>query len=208
MQVGGIGNRDASREYSVVFGLICAGFGHGCAAQRDRNRPETRTRQANPYQTHTKPIPNETKGSFAVLPYKGGSAAMTDVVGQRLDITMQPISESLPFIHNGGLRALGQTGSVRSPIAPDIPTLAEAGVKGYSVTTWYMLLAPAKLPEDIVVTLAGKFDQALRQPDLREKLQRVGVSVINGGPKQAGSFLKSEADKWAQAIKVSGTRIE
>ncbi|QRQ85953.1 tripartite tricarboxylate transporter substrate binding protein [Cupriavidus oxalaticus] len=142
------------------------------------------------------------------VPYKGGSAAMTDVVGQRLDITMQPISESLPFIRSGGLRALGQTGGVRSPIAPDIPTLAEAGVKGYSVTTWYMLLGPARLPDDIVTALAGKFDQALRQPELREKLQSVGVSIINSGPKQASTFLRSEADKWAQAIKASGTRIE
>jgi len=156
----------------------------------------------------TEVLRSMTGMQYLHVPYKGGSAAMTDVVGQRLDITMQPISESLPFIRNGSLRALGQTGSARSPIAPDIPTLQEAGVKGYSVTTWYMLLGPAKLPESIVATLAGKFDQALRQPDLREKLQSVGVSIINGGPQQAGAFLQREAGKWAQAIKASGTQIE
>src|SRR3546814_5538391 len=88
---------------------------------------------------------------------------------------MQPIAESLPFIRDRRLQAMGQTGRVRSPIAPDIPTIEEGGVKGYASTTWYMLAAPAKVPQDVVDTLAEKFDQALRQPDLREKLQNVGV---------------------------------
>ncbi|WP_144631060.1 Bug family tripartite tricarboxylate transporter substrate binding protein [Bordetella genomosp. 13] len=142
------------------------------------------------------------------VPYKGGGAAMTDVVGQRLDITMQPISESLPFIRDGKLLALGQTGRERSPIAPDIPTIAEGGVKDYAVTTWYMLLGPAKLPQQTVATLAQKFDDALRDPELREKLKSVGVSIIGYGPDRTGAFLDSEAARWAQAIKASGTRIE
>ena len=142
------------------------------------------------------------------VPYKGGGAAMTDVVGQRLDITMQPISESLPFIRDGKLLALGQTGRERSPIAPDIPTIAEGGVKGYAVTTWYMLLGPAKLPPKTVSTLAQKFDDALRDPELREKLKSVGVSIIGYGPDRTGAFLDSEAARWAKAIKASGTRIE
>jgi tripartite-type tricarboxylate transporter receptor subunit TctC len=142
------------------------------------------------------------------VPYKGGGAAMADMLGKRVDITMLPISESLPYIRDNRLRALGQTGSKRSPIATDIPTLAEEGVKGYSVTTWYMLLGPAKLPAPIVKTLAEKFDQALKAPDLQEKLRNAGVSIINEGPQQAKTFLDAQAGTWAKAIAASGTHIE
>lgn len=142
------------------------------------------------------------------VPYKGGGAAITDVIGKQLDITVQPISESMPFIRNGSLLALGQTGRERSSIAPDIPTIEEGGVKGYSVTTWYMLLGPAKLPKDIVDKLAGKFNAALNQPELRDKLKSIGVSIINGGVDQTGAFLHSETDRWAKAIKTAGIKID
>jgi tripartite-type tricarboxylate transporter receptor subunit TctC len=142
------------------------------------------------------------------VPYKGGSAAMTDMIGNRVDITMLPISESLPYIRDHRLIALGQTGSTRSPMAPEIPTIAEGGVKGYSVTTWYMLLGPAKLPPAIVAKLAEKVDLALKSPDLQKRLANAGVGIIDQGPDQARSFLDAESVKWSKAIKASGTRIE
>jgi tripartite-type tricarboxylate transporter receptor subunit TctC len=142
------------------------------------------------------------------VPYKGGSAAMTDMIGNRVDITMLPISESLPYIRDHRLIALGQTGSTRSPMAPEIPTIEEGGVKGYSVTTWYMLLGPAKLPPAIVAKLAEKVDLALKSPDLQKRLANAGVSIINQGPDQARSFLDAESVKWSKAIKASGTHIE
>jgi len=142
------------------------------------------------------------------VPYKGGGPAMTDVVGGQTDITVQPIAESLPFIRDKRLQAMGQTGRVRSPIAPDIPTIAEGGVPGYASTTWYMLAAPAGVPQEVVDTLAGKFDEALRQPDLLEKLQNVGVTTINEGPAQAGEFLMSEAARWNKLITAAKIRLE
>jgi tripartite-type tricarboxylate transporter receptor subunit TctC len=142
------------------------------------------------------------------VPYKGGGAAMADMLGKRVDVTMLPISESMPYIRDNRLRALGQTGGKRSPIAPDIPTLAEEGVTGYSVTTWYMLLGPAKLPEPIVNTLAEKFDQALKSADLQQKLRNAGVSIINEGPKPTKVFLDQQAASWAKAIAASGTHID
>jgi len=142
------------------------------------------------------------------VPYKGGGAAMADVVGGQTDITVLPISESLPFIREKRLQAMGQTGRVRSPIAPDIPTIEEGGVKGYASTTWYMLAAPAKVPQNVVDTLAGRFAEALRQPDLREKLQNVGVTTINGGPDQAGEFMASEAVRWEKLITAAKIRLE
>lgn len=142
------------------------------------------------------------------VPYKGGSAAITDMIGNRVDMTVLPISESMPYIRDNRLRALGQTGAQRSPIAPDLPTMAEGGVQGYSVTTWYMLLGPAKLPDAIAAQLAQKFDQALKDPDLQKRLTNAGVSIINQGPAQTAVFLKQESAKWAKAIAASGTHIE
>ncbi|ARP81384.1 hypothetical protein CAL12_11635 [Bordetella genomosp. 8] len=142
------------------------------------------------------------------VPYKGGGAAMADMLGKRVDVTMLPISESMPYIRDNRLRALGQTGARRSPIAPDIPTFAEEGVKGYSVTTWYMLLGPAKLPDAVVDTLARKFDEALKSPDLQQKLRNAGVSIINEGPAQTKAFLDQQAASWSKAIAASGTRID
>ncbi|GAB1576615.1 tripartite tricarboxylate transporter substrate-binding protein [Bordetella petrii] len=142
------------------------------------------------------------------VPYKGGGPAMTDVVGGQTDITVQPIAESLPLIRDNRLQAMGQTGRVRSPIAPDIPTIEQGGVKGYASTTWYMLAAPAKVPQDVVDTLAGKFSEALRQPDLQKKLESIGVTTINGGPEQAGEFLASEAARWEKLIRAANIRLE
>lgn len=142
------------------------------------------------------------------VPYKGGGAAMTDVIGAQTDITVQPIAESLPFIRDKRLQAMGQTGRARSPIAPDIPTIEEEGVKGYASTTWYMVAAPAKVPQEVVDTLARTFSEALRQPDLREKIQNIGVTTINGGPAQGNEFLASEAARWEKLIQAAKIRLE
>lgn len=149
-----------------------------------------------------------TELQYLHVPYKGGAAAMVDMLGGRVDMTVLPISESLPYIRDGRLRALGQTGSKRSPIAPDIPTIEEGGVKGYSSTTWYMLLGPSKLPPAITAALAQKVDAALRSPDLQKQLEAAGVSLINTGPDKANEFLVSESARWAKAIERSGTRID
>ena len=142
------------------------------------------------------------------VPYKGGGAVMADLLGNRVDITMLPISESLPYVRDNRLRALGQTGATRAAIAPDIPTLAEEGVKGYAVSTWYMLLGPAKLPPPIVQTLHEKFSEALKAPDLQEKLRNAGLTILDQGPRQAKQFLDEQATSWAKAIAASGTKID
>ncbi|VTU22180.1 Bug family tripartite tricarboxylate transporter substrate binding protein [Variovorax sp. RA8] len=142
------------------------------------------------------------------VPYRGGGPAMLDVIAGQVDVTMLPISESMPYVRDGRLRALGQTGAKRSPIAPDMPTIEEAGVKGYASTTWYMVLGPAGMPRNVVQTLQAQLDRVLKMPDLQEKLKAAGVSVINGNSEEANAFLQSEYKKWAALIKASGTIIE
>ena len=142
------------------------------------------------------------------VPYRGGGPAMLDVIAGQVDVTMLPISESMPYVRDGRLVSLGQTGAKRSPIAPDMPTIEEGGVKGYSSTTWYMVLGPAGMPRNVVTALQSQLDRVLKMPDLQEKLKGAGVSVINGNSDEANAFLHAEYKKWAGLIKASGTIIE
>lgn len=142
------------------------------------------------------------------IPYRGGGAAMLDVISGQADITMQPITETMPYVKDGKLRPLGQTGLKRSLIAPEIPTIDEAGVKGYSTTTWYMVLGPANLPKNIVQYLQTEILKAVNSPEVKEKLLASGVTIVNGGPSEAKELLYSDYKKWADRIKSSGTVIE
>jgi tripartite-type tricarboxylate transporter receptor subunit TctC len=145
---------------------------------------------------------------YVHIPYRGGGPAMLDTIAGRVDVTMLPISESLPYVRDGRLRALGQTGAKRSPMAPDMPTIEEGGVKGYSSTTWYMVLGPAGMPAHVVNTLQTQISAALKSPELQEKLKASGVTLINGNAEQAQAFLQAEHKKWAALIKASGTVLE
>ena len=151
---------------------------------------------------------NMTGMSYVHVPYRGGGPALLDVMSGRVDITMLPISETLSYIRDGRVVALGQSGKTRSPIAPTIPTIEEAGIKGYFSTTWYMVLGPANLPASTVDYIQGNLSKVLKMPELQEKLQAVGVSVINGDSKDAKTFLYAEYARWRELIKASGTKIE
>ncbi|SHH38167.1 Bug family tripartite tricarboxylate transporter substrate binding protein [Pollutimonas bauzanensis] len=142
------------------------------------------------------------------VPYRGGGAAMTDLIGDRVDMTVLPIAESMPYVNDKKLLALGQTGSRRSAIAPDVPTIAQAGVDGYSVTTWYMLLGPKNLPEPIVNALYEAFSQVVGSEDLKKSLEARGVDVINADPQETAEFLKQQSESWAKAIEASGTKLD
>ena len=142
------------------------------------------------------------------IPYRGGGPALIDVMSGEVDVTMLPISESMPYVRDGRVIALGQTGETRSSIAKDMPTIAEAGVKGYASTTWYMVLGPANLPTTVVTYMQTQLSRVLQMPDLREKVEAAGVSIINGDSVKAKAFLDAEYKKWAALIKASGTVIE
>ena len=142
------------------------------------------------------------------IPYRGGGPALVDVMSGEVDVTMLPISESMPYVRDGRVIALGQTGATRSAIAKDMPTIEEAGIKGYASTTWYMVLGPASLPVNVVSYLQAQLANVLQVPDLREKVEAAGVSIINGDSVKAKLFLEAEYKKWAALIKASGTVIE
>jgi tripartite-type tricarboxylate transporter receptor subunit TctC len=142
------------------------------------------------------------------VPYKGGGPAFQDVIGGQVELTTLPIAESLPNVKAKRVKALAQTGSTRSHMAPDVPTLSEAGLKGYQVTTWYVVFAPVKTPKEIVSRIHGEIDKALKTPELQERLKGVGVTIVNGGPDQAATFVRNEYEKWAKVIAQSGAKLD
>lgn len=145
---------------------------------------------------------------YVHVPYRGGGPAMLDTISGQVDVTMLPIAESMANVRSGRLRAMGQTGRTRSPVAPDIPTVEETGTTGYSVTTWYMVLGPAGLPQDVVNYLQSNLSKAVTSPDLKGTLEGAGVSIINGNAASAREFLTAEFKKWQGLIKASGTVID
>ena len=142
------------------------------------------------------------------VPYKGGGPAFQDVMGGQVELTTLPIAESLPNVRAKRVKAIAQTGSTRSHMAPDVPTLGESGLKGYNVTTWYVVFAPVKTPREIVSRIHGEIDRALKTPELQDKLKGVGVTVVNSTPAEAAAFVRAEYDKWAKVIQQSGAKLD
>jgi tripartite-type tricarboxylate transporter receptor subunit TctC len=142
------------------------------------------------------------------VPYKGGMQMFADVIGGHVEVVVLPITESLPHVRAKRVKALAQTGAKRSALAPDIPTVDEAGVKGYSMTAWYLVTGPAKMPRDTVTRLNQEITKVLNQPQVQPKLKALGIDVIGSTPEQAAAFLKSEYQKFAKLTQWTGIKIE
>ena len=142
------------------------------------------------------------------IPYRGGVAAITDVVGGRIEMTTQPVAESMPFITDSRVRTLGQTGLTRSKLVANVPTIDEAGVKGYSVSTWYILAGPPGMPREIVDTLYRAFDKSLSSPVFKASLEDRGFVVINSDPGTSRKFLDSEYSRWKKIIEDAGIHLD
>lgn len=151
---------------------------------------------------------NMTGMQYIHIPYRGGGTAMIDLMSGDVDVTMQPIAESVPYLKDPRIVALGQTGSKRAVIAPDIPTIEQAGIKGYASTTWYMLLGPANMSPQVVQYIQKNISTVLKMPEVKARLEAAGLDVINGDSAQTKEFLNAEYKKWQALIKASGTVIE
>jgi tripartite-type tricarboxylate transporter receptor subunit TctC len=139
------------------------------------------------------------------VPYKGSAPAMNDLLGGQLQILFDTIVLSLPHAQSGRVRALAVTGAKRSSAAPDIPTVAESGVPGYEMITWYGVLGPGGMPAQIVTRLNQEITRALQQPDVRTKLSSMGTDIDVASPEEFAQYLKAERAQWAKVLKESGT---
>jgi tripartite-type tricarboxylate transporter receptor subunit TctC len=142
------------------------------------------------------------------IPYKGSTPAKIDVVAGRVQLLFTGIPPVATEIRSGTLRALGVTTAKRSPTLPDVPTIAESGVRGFDVSPWFGVLAPAKTPPHIVDRLNTLIVGVLRNPSLRERLSREGVDVVGDSPKEFQAFIRGEMMQWAKAVKESGAKVE
>jgi tripartite-type tricarboxylate transporter receptor subunit TctC len=142
------------------------------------------------------------------VPYKGGGPAMADLVGGQISGSFASMPSSIPFVRAGKLRALAVTAPKRSPAEPQIPTISEAGIPGFSVLDWQGLFTTAKTPPAVVTKLNAEVVRILALPDVVEKLAVAGVEIQTSTPKEWGDFVKSEIAKWAKVVKEAGIKVE
>ena len=142
------------------------------------------------------------------VPYKGGGQALIDIIAGHVQTGFVNVLEALPNVRSGRLRGLGVTSPARWPAIPEIPTVAESGVAGYSVIQWSGVLAPAGTPRDIVMKLNGEILRILNRPNLRERLIESGAEPGSGTPEEFGAFIKAEIAKYAAVVKSAQLRAK
>jgi len=142
------------------------------------------------------------------VPYKGGGLAMNDLLGGQVDIFFATMPAAMPFIKSGKLKTLAVTSEKRSVVLPNLPTIAESGMPGYSASTWYGIYAPKGTPTDIVHKIHEATVEVLKIPELREQLIQRGFEPIGNSPDQFASFISSEITKWAKVVKIAGIEPE
>jgi tripartite-type tricarboxylate transporter receptor subunit TctC len=142
------------------------------------------------------------------IPYKGSPPAVTDLMAGEVALMFSPSSTVLPHVKSGRLRALAVTTASRLPSLPDLPTVAESGLKGYETITWFGFVAPAKTPPAVVTRLNAEIVKVLALPDVRNQFGIQGIEVLGGTPEQFASTIRDEIAKWAKVIRLSGAKAE
>jgi tripartite-type tricarboxylate transporter receptor subunit TctC len=142
------------------------------------------------------------------VPYKGSAPALTDVMAGQATVMFDTMLSSMPFVRDGKLKALAVTGSTRSPAAPDVPTMAEAGVPGYEATAWNALLVPANTPPAVVGKLSEALKAVLTQEDVRARFATQGFAAAWTSTADTGKFITREIDKWGKVVKASGATVD
>ena len=138
------------------------------------------------------------------IPYKGSTLAHPDLRGGITSLMFDTVAAISPLVKGGGVRALAVTTAKRSAAAPDVPTMAEAGLDGYETSTWGGVLAPAGTPKEVVAKLNAEINKALAAPDVSAKLTGAGIEVAGGTPEQFAAFIQAEMQKWAKVAKDAG----
>ena len=149
-----------------------------------------------------------TAVDMAHIPYKGAAPALNDILGGQVSVGFVSLPAALPHVKAGKLRALGVTAAKRSVVAPDVPTIAESGAPGYEVENWYGVLAPAGTPREIVNRLNAEIIKLLHAKDVKELLNNQGFEVLQSTPDQFAAFSKTEFEKWAKLVKLSGATAD
>ncbi len=149
-----------------------------------------------------------TQSTIAHVPYKGGAPSMTDLIGGQLDVIFSNMPESIAHVKAGKLRALAIASPARHPLAPEVPTTAEAGLPGLQVENWTAVMAPAATPDAIVARLGGEVVKLMDVPELQERARAQGFRVDARGPERFAAFLDEEVARWGKVIKAAEIRAD
>jgi tripartite-type tricarboxylate transporter receptor subunit TctC len=142
------------------------------------------------------------------VPYKGGAPAHTDLMGGQVDASFQNVNSVLQYIKGGKMRALAVTSTKRSPVLPDVPTMAEAGVANVEVTSWQAIVAPKGLPADVRQKAHDAFAEALNSPKVKDQFTSIGFEMVINTPAEFAAFQQKEYAKWKQVIETGKITIE
>jgi len=142
------------------------------------------------------------------VPYKGSAGATTDLLAGQIQMMFHGLHLSLPYMRTGKLRGLGLTSPKRSPLMPELPTISEAGLRGFEVNTWYGVLGPAGLSKDVVAKLNAALLKGVEQPAMRARLVEQGLDIIGSTPEQFARVIAEEKEKWAKVVQQSGARVD
>lgn len=146
--------------------------------------------------------------SLKHVPYRGSSPALTDVIGAQIPVMFDPVQSVLPQIQGGRLRALGVSSRTRSPVLPQVPTLAESGLRGFEAEAWWSVFAPANLPAAESAMLRQEIERVVRSEAFREKLGNLGVSPAGPMKMAFADFNRAELAKWGKAVRDSGATLD
>ena len=134
------------------------------------------------------------------VPYKGGAACQTDIMGNQVDFSFQNLGAVTNYIKGKRMKALAVTAKARHPQLPEVPSAGEAGVPDLVVTSWQAAAAPAKTPKEVVARLHGAMVKALRSPDIAERMNQIGFDVVASSPEEFGAFMKAEVERWTRVV--------
>ena len=142
------------------------------------------------------------------IPYKGRAQAIPDLLGGRISMIFDNMPSALPLVKSGDIRAIAVTSATRSPAAPNIPTIAEAGLPGFEATSWFALMAPAGMPKDVLARINAETIRVMTLPDVKEKLSTLGLDAAPASPESLASLIQVETVKWAKVVKESGAKLD
>jgi tripartite-type tricarboxylate transporter receptor subunit TctC len=145
---------------------------------------------------------------LTAVPYKGDAQAMTDAIAGQVSLTLPTVVAAMPHIKSGRLRPLAVTTKTRVASLPEVPTMQEAGVPGYESFSWGGIMAPAGTPPAVIAKLHAEFARILRLPDIQERMEGLGATVVATGPAEFSAFLQAEIRKWDGVAKRAAIRIE
>lgn len=153
-------------------------------------------------------LKSQAKLDMVHVPYRGFPPVVQDLLSGNIQATFAIIPAVLPNVKAGKLKGLAVTSEERSPLAPDVATVAEQGFPRFDATVWIGLLAPAGLPPEVLAKIAGETQKAMADPEVRKRLSSQGFEVVGGTPEQFERFIKSETEKWTGIVKLTGAKVD